>query len=270
MYTKLFLKKLILGCLVASFISCTSGTTKQENYQETATATSPEPQGMDSIALNTDNLQVRRLSEHVYEHTSFLNTEDFGRVPCNGMIVVSGGEAVVFDTPANAESSERLISYIKNELGSEIKAVVATHFHADCVAGLEQFHANNTASYAHRKTITLLEAGESKFPKPQNAFEDVLTLTVGGKEVHAEYFGEGHTRDNVIAYFPEDKALFGGCLIKEVGAQEGNLADANVEAWSKTVKKIKERHPDVQIVIPGHGKLGGMALLDYTISLFER
>lgn len=269
MNTKLFLKKILLVCLVALLNSCNTGTTKQEQTFETATSTLPQPEGQDSIVLETDNLLVRRLSEHVYVHTSFLNTEDFGRVPCNGMVVVNGGEAVVFDTPANAESSVELISYITNELGSEIKAVLATHFHADCVAGLGQFHANNTASFAHQKTIALLEAGESKFPQPQNAFEDELTLTIGGKEVNAQYFGEGHTRDNVVAYFPEDKALFGGCLIKEVGAQEGNLADANVEAWAATVEKIKEKYPDVQIVIPGHGKSGDAALLDYTIALFR-
>jgi metallo-beta-lactamase class B len=35
------------------------------------------------------------------------------------------------------------------------------------------------------------------------------------------------------------------------------------------VRKIKEKYPEVKIVIPGHGKPGGTALFDYTIELFK-
>jgi metallo-beta-lactamase class B len=43
-----------------------------------------------------------------------------------------------------------------------------------------------------------------------------------------------------------------------------------VNDWSKTVSKLKAKYPDTQIIIPGHGKSGGTALLDYTIKLFEQ
>jgi metallo-beta-lactamase class B len=45
----------------------------------------------------------------------------------------------------------------------------------------------------------------------------------------AQYFGEGHTKDKVIRYFPEEKTIFDGCSIKESGAGKGNLAEANVD-----------------------------------------
>lgn len=64
------------------------------------------------------------------------------------------------------------------------------------------------------------------------------------------------------------KVLFGGCLVKEVGAEKGNVADANVQEWPLTIAGIKEQHPDIKIVIPGHGKPGGITLLDYTATLF--
>ena len=89
------------------------------------------------------------------------------------------------------------------------------------------------------------------------------------KRYIAEYFGEGHTKDNIVGYFPADKTLFGGCLIKKVGAGNGNLEDANTDNWSKTVRKIKRKYHSAEIVIPGHGKSGGIELLDYTIQLFD-
>jgi len=68
------------------------------------------------------------------------------------------------------------------------------------------------------------------------------------------YYGEGHTKDNVIVYFPDDKVVFGGCLIKAVDAGKGNLEDANVAAWPETVRKLKRNYPDTKIVIADHGK----------------
>ena len=107
-----------------------------------------------------------------------------------------------------------------------------------------------------------------EFSKPILCFNKRLTLHVACKKVYVRFFGEGHTKDNVVEYFAEDKAIFGGCLIKEVGAGNGNLEDANVAVWSQTMSKLKRAYPDAKIVIPGHGKSGGTALLDYTIKLF--
>lgn len=84
-----------------------------------------------------------------------------------------------------------------------------------------------------------------------------------------KFFGEGHTADNIISYLPSEKAMFGGCMIKEIGAGKGNLADANVNEWSKSVRKVKLAYHEVQYIIPGHGKYGGVDLLDYTIKMFE-
>jgi metallo-beta-lactamase class B len=92
---------------------------------------------------------------------------------------------------------------------------------------------------------------------------------MGKESVIIKFFGEGHTRDNVVGYFPSEKILFGGCLIKEVGARKGYLGDANVADWSGTVRKIKKHYPSVNIVVPGHGAFGNKRLLDYTIRLFK-
>jgi metallo-beta-lactamase class B len=95
-------------------------------------------------------------------------------------------------------------------------------------------------------------------------------IRVGGKTIEVAFLGEGHTRDNVVGLEKEEKVLFGGCLIKELGATKGYLGDANLDEWSKTVKKLKQRFPGNQWVIPGHGKPGGDELLDYTAALFGR
>jgi metallo-beta-lactamase class B len=149
----------------------------------------------------------------------------------------------------------------------KVNGVVATHFNADCVGGIAAFHKNNIPSYASNKTLELLKAKGSTLPR--NGFVDSLELNVGDQKVYAQFVGEGHTKDNVIGYFPNDKVMFGGCLIKEVGAGKGNLEDTNVAAWPETVKSVKAKYPQAFLVIPGHGKAGGHELFDYTVKLFE-
>lgn len=92
---------------------------------------------------------------------------------------------------------------------------------------------------------------------------------MGDKETITKFFGEGHTKDNVVGYFPSENILFGGCLLKELKASKGYLGDANISAWSNTVEKVKREYPDVKIIVPGHGKYGNHELLDYTIKLFK-
>lgn len=223
----------------------------------------------DSVVYKSEDLSITKISEHVYLHISFLQTQDFGKVPCNGIVVVDEKEAIVFDTPANEESTAELIRFFTSQMAVKIKGVVATHFHDDCVAGLGEFHKHQVPSYAENRTISAAKAANGKFDLPKNGFDNLLELKAGDEKVHAAYFGEGHTKDNVIGYFAKEKIMFGGCLIKETGAGKGYLGDANVNAWPATVRKVKQKYPQTKIVIPGHGKTGGMELLDYTIQLFK-
>lgn len=211
---------------------------------------------------------VERVKPNVYRHITYFQSETFGKVPCNGMVVFDKGEAIIFDTPVDDSTSSQLISWVQDSLDCKVVAIIATHFHEDCVGGLKEFQRRGIPSYAENRTIA--SAKLKNFPTPEKGFDNKLALKVGNRDVITEFFGEGHTKDNVVGYFPSEKVMFGGCLIKEVGAGKGNLEDANEAAWPATVTRLKQRYPDVEVVIPGHGKSGDTALLDYTIKLFEK
>ncbi len=216
----------------------------------------------------SETLTIEKLTEHTLLHISYLNTNDFGKVACNGMIVIDNGEALIFDTPANDNTSKELIDWVENNLNCKVRGVIVTHFHTDCLGGLAEFHNRQIPSYATNKTIAL--AKSHNWTLPQNGFDVELVTQVGRKKVLNKYFGEGHTQDNIVSFFATEKVLFGGCLIKAIDAGNGNLEDANVNDWSTTVKKIKNEFPKAKVIIPGHGKTGGQELLDYTIKLFEK
>lgn len=216
----------------------------------------------------SETLTIEKLTEHTLLHISYLNTNDFGKVACNGMIVIDKGEALIFDTPADDTTSKELIDWVENNLKYKVKGIIVTHFHTDCLGGLAEFHNRQIPSYASNKTIEL--AKSHNYTLPQHGFDNQLEIPVGKKKVFNKYVGEGHTRDNIVSYFAPDKVLFGGCLIKAVDAGNGNLEDANVNDWSSTVEKIKAAFPKAELIIPGHGEPGGQELLDYTINLFRK
>ncbi len=249
---KFIIKNLLLIVITLAILNCNSQ--KKDSFK-------------DKELYKSNDLIITQIADNTFEHTSFKQTNDFGNVPCNGLIVVNSKEAIVFDTPTNDKSSKELINWIKGTLHCKLNAVIPTHFHDDCLGGLKAFHENNIPSYAYFKTIEL--AKENNFVVPKNSFGDSLILKVGNENIIAKFFGEGHTKDNVVVYFPSEGVLFGGCLLKELDASKGYLGDANVTDWSITIEKIKKEYPNVKIIVPGHGKHGNKKLLDYTINLFK-
>ncbi|PKV76226.1 subclass B1 metallo-beta-lactamase [Pontibacter ramchanderi] len=245
---------------VASCLSCqTPSGNKTKAVKETLNA---------QQSYTSKTLEVHPVTDQVYQHLSFLQTQSFGNVPCNGMVVIDGKEAVLFDTPTTEQAAVELIDWVEQSLGGKVKAVIATHFHEDCLGGLAAFQQRGIPAYASHETIALAKANQAAVP--DHGFDEELVMEVGSEQVLVLYPGRGHTYDNVVGYFPKAEALFGGCLIKEMGAGKGNLADADIVAWPLTVTQLKAKFPGVKHVIPGHGKVGGPELLDYTVRLFEQ
>lgn len=215
----------------------------------------------------SEHLKIYPLTANTYIHESYLQTQDFGNVACNGLIYMDENEAIIFDTPTTDSATIELLHWITVQNNRAVEAVIVSHFHSDCLGGLDIVHAANIPSYANQHTITF--AKESNKTLPQNGFENRLTTTVGDVEIQSEFFGEGHTADNIVSTIVSESVLFGGCLIKETGATEGYVGDGNVQTWSGTVREVRQKYGNIQHVVPGHGQAGNAQLLDYTIELFS-
>lgn len=218
-----------------------------------------------TIQLSED-LQIIPIRDNVYIHKSFTDSEQFGRFSSNGLIYIQNGEALVADTPTDTLLTQQIIEWITSQ-EITVKAIIVNHHHEDALGGLKAFHKLGIPSYGYEKTKSLAEA-TGKIP-PEITFSDSLEIPVGGQRVIGYYFGEAHTVDNITLWLPQEQILFGGCMIKSLRAGKGNQEDANVQQWSNTVSKIKHHFPDIQIVIPGHGKHDDSKLLDVTIEMFK-
>ena len=245
----------VIGIFCLIFLGCKSN--------EKLTVSKEKP----TFIYESETLKIQQITAKTFVHISYLNTDEWGKVPCNGVIYIEGKEAAVFDTPSDLATTKELIDWIQKERKATLKAVVLGHFHVDALGGLQAFHDEKIPSYAYERTIEFAE--KEGFTLPQNAFQTQTEIQIGNQKVTCMFLGEGHTRDNSVVYIPKEKVLFGTCLLKSVNAGKGNLADANVAEWSNTVVKVKAQFPDTEFVVPGHGKMGGTELLDYTIELFK-
>lgn len=244
----IFLKNIFLLLLITSLGCNITHLTKKPYYE-------------------TETLKITQLTANTFVHISYLQTTSFGKVACNGLVFKNNNEVIVFDTPTNDTVSNELIDWVEKSLKSSVKAVVVNHFHDDCLGGLKAFHKRNIASYANAKTLELAKKQGAEVP--QNGFDTKQELLLGDKKVINQFYGEAHTIDNIVSHIPSENVLFGGCMVKEVGAGFGYLGDANTKEWSETVTKVKQAMPDLKYIIPGHGKVGGIELLDYTIKKFK-
>jgi metallo-beta-lactamase class B len=75
----------------------------------------------------------------------------------------------------------------------------------------------------------------------------------------------------MVVWFPVRKVLFGGCFIKSTeSADLGNVADASLSQWPESIKKVQQRFPDLQYVVPGHQGWSSTNALEHTLNLLNK
>ena len=217
-----------------------------------------------SPSLTAANLTVSSLSDGVFLMRSERAVEGYGVVSGNGLIVKTAADkAVLIDTPWDASDVEELFNWLASQSLS-LEAVVVTHSHEDAGGHLALFHQNNIPSWTYELTNQyLLEKGETP---AQHTFIDSAWIVPG--MIEAFYPGPGHTLDNSVVWVKQHNLLFGGCFIREQTTFSlGYTAEGDVRAWPESVSRVTEYFPEVQRVVPGHGKVGDAALLSHTREL---
>lgn len=219
----------------------------------------------DLLVINED-LQLQRLSEHLYLHISWIESEQYGRFSSNGVVYIQNGGAIMVDSPMDKGQMKPLVDFIQDSLKATVELAIPGHFHDDCLNGLPYLHTLGAQSLSNKRTKAICK--QKGLTLPQKTFNRKKLIRFHGKKIVCRYLGPGHAPDNIVLWFPEEEVLFGGCLIRSLGTKSmGNTGDAVLSEWAPTVTKVKAAYPNVKIVIPGHGSTGDAALLQHTIDL---
>ncbi|MBN2104912.1 MBL fold metallo-hydrolase [bacterium] len=234
-------------------------------------------------------LRVRQLTPAVWMHTHAFPW------PANGLIVqMEDSSLILIDTPYTPEATELLVQWIENRWGVPPVLAVNTHFHVDNLGGnafllkrkipvwgsdaingllktrgrtarettlnfLRAMHADSL--YFHKHARMPYMPPDHTFPLEEGHF-----FIFGSDTCRIAWPGSGHSPDNVVVWFPQKKVLFGGCLILS-GSRIGNTADADLDSWPVSVKKLKIF--PAAVIVPGHGAPAGPELIDHTLELLD-
>lgn len=220
------------------------------------------------IKIN-DDLELFRLTPDCYLYTAWANMGRWGRVGSNGLVVISKGKALLIDSPTLESQIVELAWWFDKNLNITFESFIPGHWHGDGVGGLAWLNRNGIKSYANLLTNNILAS--KGFEQSNVSFSDSLLLKVGNIKIEAYYLGGGHTVDNIVVWIPSQKILFGGCMLKDIETLNiGNISDAApLEEWLQTVDRVERQFPNVEYVIPGHGKYGGKELFKHTKTIIE-
>lgn len=202
------------------------------------------------LLAHSQKLKITPLTNDTFIFTTY-NDYNGTPFPSNGMYIVTDKGIVIIDTPWDETQFQPLLDSIQKRHHQKPVLCIATHFHDDRTAGLAYFRSKGINTYTSAQTKKLsIKNGEKQ---AEFTFAKDTTFTLGGKKIQTFYPGKGHTEDNIVIWLPNEKILYGGCFLKSTENQSlGNIADADLKAWPKSVKKTIRKFQNPKYVIPGH------------------
>jgi len=219
----------------------------------------------DPIDRVDKNIEITKLTDKTYLIQSSYACN--GYLDCNHLLIVDKEDIILINTPAKDSLTAIMLNCIEKKFKRKVTKVIVSHFHDDSSGGLKETSKRGIISYGLDKTRDLLKSGNTNI---DHIFTDSLTILLQTTRLDLFYLGAGHSIDNIITWLPDEKILFGGCLMKSLNAKDkGNIKDADLLAWPVTVQKAKARFTDAKIVIPGHGSIGDFSVFDHTINIVK-
>lgn len=212
-------------------------------------------------------LVITKLTDH---HVVYTTYKRLGSItfPSNSMYLVTQQGVVLIDTPWDSTQFQPLLDSIYARHKQEVVLCIATHFHDDRTAGLEFLKQKGIKTYTSKMTYELCTAKNN--PQAASYFTNDTTFTVGTKTFETYYPGEGHSQDNIVIWFADERILFGGCLVKSTENNGlGNMADANLSTWGTTIENVMRKYPDPNVIIPGHFGWSSKHELQHTLRLLD-
>jgi metallo-beta-lactamase class B len=214
------------------------------------------------------SLNISHLTGDFYIYTTYGSYEG-NPVPANSMYLVTSKGVVLFDTPWDSTQFQPLLDSIKYKHNKNVVMCISTHFHEDRTAGLEFYRRKGIKTFTTEQTDKISKVRNEK--RAEFLIHNDTIFTIGQHIFQTYYGGEGHSPDNIVIWFDKEKILYGGCLVKSMETEDlGNLSDANVKAWSSTIKRIQHKFRNPNYIIPGHYDWQSTESLTHTLNLIQQ
>lgn len=215
-----------------------------------------------------NELKIAHLTGDFYIFTTY---KMFGtqKQSANGMYLVTDSGVVIFDSPWDTSPFQPLLDSIKVKHHKKVIINIATHSHEDRTSGIDFYKQNGIKTFTTIRTDEISK--ENKRPRAAFLMKNDTTFTVGQYKFMTYFGGEGHTKDNIVIWFDNEKILYGGCLVKSIDAKDLEyVGEANIKEWSKTILAIQKKFKDPKFIITGHHSWESTKTLEHTLQLIKQ
>ena len=217
------------------------------------------------------NTELKQLGPNVYAYQQEGGTGHINAGISNAGLFVGDDSLLVFDALGYPEQSKAFIAAAKKAGGGKpITNLIDSHHHGDHVAGNQFFLPAQIAShpYCRQEVLKAIPNTPPSWPKfegqadgtearklapPTVTFEDNLVYNMGGSTVEFRFVGPAHTWGDIVAYLPQHKILFAADLA--FFHLIPYCHNAHVSKWMEAIDKVMKM--DVDVIVPGHGPVGG-------------
>jgi cyclase len=217
------------------------------------------------------NTELKQLAPNVYAYQQEGGTGHVNAGISNAGLFVGEDSLLVFDALGYPEQSKAFLAAAKKAGGGKpIAHLINSHHHGDHVAGNQFFLPAQIAShpYCRQEVLKAVPNTPASWPKaegqadgtevrklapPVVTFEDNLVYNIGGNTVEFRFVGPAHTWGDLVAYLPQHKILFAADLA--FFHLVPYCHNAYVSKWMESIDRVMKM--DVDVIVPGHGPVGG-------------
>jgi metallo-beta-lactamase class B len=209
-------------------------------------------------------------------------SEDYYYVKENSVVYVGDSYVTVIGATWTPRTAGLLADEIAKITPKPIGEVIDTNHDLDRAGGNAYFKSIGARIVSITMTRDLLEQeGERSveltrrafpdYPKidivlPDKVFAGDFSLQEGN--IRGLYLGPSHKPDDIFVYFPKEKVLYGGCVLKE---RLGNMEGADLVEYPKTLRKLKQLNLDITTIVAGHySPVHGPELIDQYLQLLAQ
>ena len=177
----------------------------------------------------------------------------------NSGILTSDSLVLVIDTKMD-KAADDFYQTVKEIAGNKPILVVNTHIHPDHTGGNKNYKGQTIiagGNYTNEQWIK--ENGEESLPTKW--LKNKMDIVMGDDTVtFLNLEKTNHTESDVVVYLHRRKLLFSGDVVlnKQAPALFGN---ANPDGYIASMDWLSKQF-DIQKIVPGHGEMGGMEVLN--------
>ncbi len=211
----------------------------------------------EAVAAEQASLELRHLRGGVYV------AEDLYYYKENSVVYVGPAHVTVIGATWTPEVAAELALEIRKVTSLPIREVVNPNYHTDRAGGNAYWRSIGAEIVSTRMTADAMRSGWDEvvaftrsgipaYPTLPLVMPTVVhdgNFALQGGRVQAKYLGASHTADGIFVYFPEEKVLYGNCILKQ---ELGNLKYADISEYPRTLERLKALRLDFDTIIAGH------------------